>query len=130
MGVTKKYDVFINYNFNDALAVDVLEARLKAHGIRCWRDEWEMLAGDDIVTSLREGIEESSIVIVFVGRNSLGLWQKREIVSAQVDQRIQKNKQLLPVFFPGPSKEEREKLADFLKTPLGVVFGHGRESAL
>ena len=129
MGVTKKYDVFINYNFKDVLAVDVLEARLKAHGIRCWRDEWEMLAGDDIVTSLREGIEESSIVIVFVGRNSLGPWQKREIVSAQVEQRIQKNKQLIPVFFPGPSKEEREKLADFLKTPLGVVFGHLDEKA-
>ena len=107
----------------------VLEARLKAHGIHCWRDEWEMLAGDDVVTSLREGIEASSIVIVFIGRNSLGPWQKREIVSAKMEQRLRETKRLIPVFFPGPSKEEREKLADFLQTPLGIVFSHLDEKA-
>ena len=125
----KKYDVFINYSFKDVLAVNVLMARLQAHGIHCWRDEWEMLPGDDIVTSLREGIEESHILLVFVGRNGLGPWQKREILSAKMAQRFKKNKHIIPVFFPGPSKEEREKLADFLQNPLGVEFGHLDEKA-
>jgi len=120
----EKDDVFISYNSKDVLAVDVLDLRLKACGIRCWRDEWKMSVGDDVVQCLGKAIQESSIVIAFVGGSGLGPWQKREIFSAQIEKRITKSKHILPVFFRGISSEEREKLADFLETRSGLVFRH------
>jgi len=115
-----KYDVFINYNSRDSLAVDVLVARLEVQGVKCFRDVWDTVPGRGAASQLEQGIEASSVFVVFVGRHATGPWQARGIVTA-FKKRV-KGENIIPVFLPGLPGEEREKLVDFLQSPTHVVF--------
>jgi len=116
----KKYDVFINYNSLDELAVDVLVARLETQGIICFRDKWETVPGRGAVLQLVEGIKASGVFIVFVGRHATGPWQAREIVTA-LEERM-RGHYIIPVFFPELPQKERKNLVDFLQSPTSVSF--------
>jgi len=116
----KRYDIFINYNSRDALAVEVLVGRLESQGLQCFRDVWETVPGRGVVPQLLEGLVRSRVVVVFIGRQAIGPWQAREVLSA-LQERLE-GKCLLPVFFPGFPPEEREKLSEFLKSPTQVLF--------
>ena len=124
----KRYDVFINYNSRDKLAVDVLAARLERQGIQCFRDVWDMVPGRGVVPQLLNGIEVSHVVVAFIGRHALGPWQAREVLSA-LEERV-KGKHVLPVFFPAFPSKEREKLAAFLQSPTQVLFSHHLDEVL
>jgi len=124
----KRYDVFINYNSRDKLAVDVLAARLERQGIQCFRDVWSTVPGRGVVPQLLEGIEASSVFVVFVGRHAVGPWQAREVVSA-LEERVRGNC-IIPVFFPALPQGVREELVDFLKSSTHVLFSHHLDEEL
>ncbi|MCC7020854.1 MAG: CHAT domain-containing protein [Ardenticatenales bacterium] len=89
--------VFISHSSADKPAVLALAEALHAAGLDVWLDKWEISAGDDIVTSINDGLEEADAGIVVFSEHSRGSrWVEAE-VSFLTYVRIQEGRLLIPV---------------------------------
>jgi hypothetical protein len=94
----KPWDVFLSYSRADATAVEEVQRRLADQGISTFLDRDQLTAGLPWPEALEEGLKSSRAVAVFLGRDGLGLWQKREIgfaLDRQVE--LERTKQIYPV---------------------------------
>jgi 2-polyprenyl-3-methyl-5-hydroxy-6-metoxy-1,4-benzoquinol methylase len=57
------YDVFLSHSRNDKIVVSKLAERLKVKGLRVWFDEWVIKGGDDIYSTIEQGLEKSRCCI-------------------------------------------------------------------
>jgi predicted transcriptional regulator len=51
-------------------AVELLAAALRARGINAWLDRWEIKAGDDIVASIDQGLDQADAGLVAFSQHS------------------------------------------------------------
>jgi hypothetical protein len=58
-------NVFLSYSHRDKDAAADLAARLKQLGFGVWRDDWVLVAGDNLNKKLEEGMRASDFIIVF-----------------------------------------------------------------
>ena len=95
-----QWDVFLSYRHPDKEAVKQIATTLDALSLKVWWDEWEVPPGADFEQKLWEGLKGSYATAVFIGPQTIGGWQDRE-VKAAIDQQVRSSKPVMPVFLPG-----------------------------
>ena len=58
------YDVFISYTRRDAAWAEKLESNLVSRGLRVYRDQTRLTAGDEWEPALRDAIVDSRALVV------------------------------------------------------------------
>jgi TIR domain/Pentapeptide repeats (8 copies) len=85
------YSCFISYNHTDISFARRLEDQLQGRGIRCWRDEHQLLPGDDIYEGVDLGIRLWDKVLLCASEASLRSWW----VDGEINRAFQKEAQLM-----------------------------------
>jgi len=116
-----RYDVFLSYNRADELTARELARRLKDKGIEPWLDKWNLKAGDDWQKELEAALDACEAYAILIGPSGLGPWQNEEMRFA-INQRVTKNRRVIPVFLPGGQREQQGKLPEFLISNQWVDF--------
>jgi hypothetical protein len=88
---TDFYSCFISHSHTDITFARRLEAQLQGRGIRCWRDEHQLLPGDDIHEAVDRGIRLWDKVLLCVSQASLTSWW----VDGEINRAFQKEAQLM-----------------------------------
>ncbi|HWW60121.1 MAG TPA: TIR domain-containing protein, partial [Thermoanaerobaculia bacterium] len=135
--------VFISYSHKDATFVDQLEKRLKAAGIRFWRDIHDLKAGR-LETQIDRAIRLNPVVVLVLSQHSVESdWVEYEASKARALEKELKRDVLCPVAlddtwktcaWPGPLRRQIEdyNILDFssdidgqfakLKEGLGLFY--------
>ncbi len=126
-----RFDLFISYHSTDRDAVSTVRELLKARGISSFLDRERLIAGLPWPQALEEALKDVQAVAVFLGRNGLGLWQKREMWFA-LDRQVQKERAghtfpVIPVLLPGADLAASFL---FLNTWVDLREGPGESEAL
>jgi nucleotide-binding universal stress UspA family protein len=77
--VSGRFDVFLTYNSKDDAATahaKIIAAALEQDGLRVWRDEREVVAGETIADASATVLRESKCCLVLYGERGLGRWQR------------------------------------------------------
>jgi len=97
----KTHDVFISYARQDQKSVDALIAELQSAGIKVWTDN-EIEAGDRWAEEIREAIESSRCILLYISENSLNSeWANFEAGVALSRIRGGDDIKVLPAVAPG-----------------------------
>ena len=92
------YDVFISHNSQDKPIVKDLANRLEADGLKVWLDEWEILAGDSILSKVEHGLSKSRHVVYMMSDNSINSnWVTLERLTPMFNDPLNNSRRLLPV---------------------------------
>lgn len=77
------YTCFVSYSRKDLPFAVHLQERLESRGIQCWRDDHEILFGENIETAIRRNIERCDKLLLCCSERSLrSEWVEREIEAA------------------------------------------------
>jgi formylglycine-generating enzyme required for sulfatase activity len=117
--MTEQFDVFLCHNSEDKPQVIEIAEQLKQCGLRPWLDKWELRPGHSWQDVLEENIEQINAAAVFVGKNGLGPWQRREI-NAFLRKFVSRECPVIPILLPDAPKEP--KLPTFLEEIMWVDF--------
>ena len=63
-------NIFLSYSSRDYFFAEMLALKLEANGLRLWRDQGSIRAGDDWRESIEDGIKESLAVLVALSGSS------------------------------------------------------------
>jgi TIR domain len=89
--------VFISYSSADRPFVQKMEAVLTESGMKCWRDEHELVAGR-ITKQLKRAIMSNDVVLVVLSKNSLSSdWVEWELASARERERTEDRDVICPI---------------------------------
>ncbi|MCU0865727.1 MAG: toll/interleukin-1 receptor domain-containing protein [Planctomycetes bacterium] len=81
--VVPNMSVFISYSSPDKAIARRLAVDLRQAGVEVWFDEFQLRAGDPILTSIREGIERSDVLLVLISASSIrSTWVESEVREA------------------------------------------------
>jgi hypothetical protein len=79
---------FISYSHADKQFATRLHDALQSRGVRCWRDEKDLLPGHRLSARIDEAIRLSDLVILVCSKNSLeSAWVSRELEKSKVKER-------------------------------------------
>lgn len=110
----RRWHAFISYSSADADFVEGVRERLKESGITLWFDREEILVGESIIRKIKEGIDESLLIILFISDSWLASgWCQREMELMEHREVSEEQTFILP-FLVGDVKLER--LSGFLRT--------------
>jgi hypothetical protein len=84
------YSVFVSYSHSDKHFADRLYDALRFKGIHCWKDQQNILPGDDLLTQIDRGISYWDKVLLCCSAHSLGSWW----VDKELEKAIQKEERL------------------------------------
>jgi hypothetical protein len=77
------YPCFISYSRKDLIIVRRLEERLQSRGVKCWRDDHEILPGESISAAIGQGIRQQDRLLLCCSEHSLtSSWVDHEIKAA------------------------------------------------
>ena len=85
------YSCFISYSHADKSFARRLHDQLQGRGIRCWRDDHQLLPGDDIHEGIDRGIRLWDKVLLCASQSSLTSWW----VDGEINRAFQKEAQLM-----------------------------------
>lgn len=91
-------NIFISHSSADKPFVKRLAHGLLSEGLPVWLDAWQLEYGDSLTDKIYEGIEESSIVLLVVSRQSAESgWVNRELNAALAMEAQVRRKFLIPL---------------------------------
>lgn len=74
--------VFLSYAQDDRVVARRLAEGLKAAGLRVWFDQWELAAGDSIVSRIRQAVAATDLLLVLLSPRSVqSRWVQTELSS-------------------------------------------------
>jgi hypothetical protein len=89
--------VFISYASADRIFADVLEKKLRADGVLCWRDDHSLVAGR-VDKQLQRAIAQNDVLIVVLSEASLASdWVRWELDHARTIEKTAKRDVICPV---------------------------------
>jgi CRISPR-associated Csx14 family protein len=101
-----KYDVFLCYNSEDEPSVKKIGRELLNRRIVPWLDMWDIPPGRSWQDEIERQIEHIPTAAVFVGKQGIGPWQKREI-RAWLREFVRRDCPVIPVLLEdAPDKPE------------------------
>jgi len=100
------HDAFVSYSTRDEAAVQMVVDALKERKLDVWMDAWDLPPGKRIQPNLAQSIEDSKVVLVFLGPSGTGPWQDLETEKA-INLSMTRKKPVIPVILPeGPDPKE------------------------
>ncbi|HNP65992.1 MAG TPA: TIR domain-containing protein [Woeseiaceae bacterium] len=93
--------IFLSYHRVDGPASDVLAIALRGEGFEVFRDRDSLVPGIPWPEQLEQALVESDAIVVCVGPEGLGSWQKREIYLALDRQAYSDNFPVISLLLPG-----------------------------
>jgi GTPase SAR1 family protein/transcription elongation factor Elf1 len=114
-----EYDVFFCYNHNDESSVMKIREELMKRGIAPWLYQWDILGGRSWQDEIEQQIEHIPTAAVFVGKQGIGPWQKREI-RAWLREFVRRDCPVIPVLLEDAL--DKPELPLFLKDLQWVDF--------
>jgi hypothetical protein len=133
---TEFYSCFISYSHGDKAFAELLYDRLQARGIRCWKDDHQLLPGDDLHEGIDRGIWHWDKVLLCASKASLTSWW----VDGEINRAFQKEAELMherakrdatphPGPLPGRGGEGGRKVLALIPLNLdGFLFSPGYQS--
>lgn len=117
--------VFLSYSTKDKDRARRLAHDLESANVDVWFDEFELKAGDPILSSIRTAIEESGHLLVLISKNSLSSsWVERELQAAFVKHGTIGSPTIIPV------RIDDAEVPEFLRSTLYVDLRSDYESGL
>lgn len=98
------FDVFLSYNSKDKDEIKEIARQLKAKGLKPWLDEWEIRPGESWQDALEKYINQIHAAAVFVGKEGIGPWQRREM-NAYLHKFVSYGSPVIPVLLKTASEE-------------------------
>lgn len=108
----EQYDLFLSYNSRDQDAVESLNQRLRARGVRTWKADKDLKPGVHWQKQLEAVIDSVRVAAVLIGQQGLQGWESEEVM-ALLDKSAKDQKKLIPVMLPGAP--DWDNLSLFLK---------------
>lgn len=109
--------IFLSHSSKDKEAVRKLRNDLVENGFDVWFDEDKIGIGDEIISKIEEGLEETSYLIIWLTRHSVESgWVQREWESKIHDELKMKKTLVLPILAENceiPKFLSSKKYADF-----------------
>jgi WD40 repeat protein len=96
----KRYQAFISHNSKDKPQVRRIVNELFSY-FSIWFDKADMLYGEDWIKQITQGLKDSNVCVIFVGKNGFGPSQEKEIQLAK-DLKIR----ICCAFLPGAVPEK------------------------
>ena len=84
------FSAFISYSHDDKAFARALHDELQSRGVRCWLDEHQIAAGDDIYDAVDRGIRLWDKVLLLCSESSLNSWW----VEDEIDKGLEKERKL------------------------------------
>jgi hypothetical protein len=92
------HDIFVSYSREDSNLVDEVVEHLRNSDLDIWRDRQEMVLGERIRERILNGIQSSSVVLVFISRHSVeSRWVLGELDTAMMLE-MSGDTKVVPVF--------------------------------
>jgi hypothetical protein len=123
----RRFDVFQCHNSVDKEAVRRICRKLEEHGLRTWLDDEQIQPGLPWQDALEEQIETIGAVAIFVGRSSIGPWQRNEL-RAFIDQFVERRCPVIPVLLRGAG--DPPQLPTFLRAMRWIDFRRNSRRAI
>jgi len=95
------FDAFLSYSRADQDAVETTARALRDRDLNPFLDRWHLAPGRSWPELLEQTLANCGSVVVFVGPQGLGPWQKREIYRALDRQAAEASIPVIPVLLPG-----------------------------
>jgi len=93
-----QYDVFLSHSSKDKPIVRPLAERLRGNGLRVWFDEWEMRAGDHILSRIEHGLERSRVLVLCMSAHAFGSdWAQLESGTFRFRDPLNKDRRFVPL---------------------------------
>jgi glucokinase len=135
-----EYDIFISYSSRDAGTARLLHEYLTEMSYQVWLDKIEVIAGDDIIQKVFDGIKKSRFFVILLSRYSTqSKWVREELSAARIRELEEGKITILPILYEDckvPESLTSKKYIDFrhsiqqgledLKADLGIH--HQREN--
>jgi hypothetical protein len=99
-------DLFLSYNSRDRVAVQQVRTLLGARGVSVFYDRESLGLGLNWFESLERALRQVHGVVVFLGPNGLGRWQRREMALALDRQTTEATFPVIPVLLPESQLED------------------------
>lgn len=97
-----QYDVFISYYPTDVLIVQQVASGLRKAGLKVWFDQWSIKTGDNVEYSLKFGLANSRVLLLFISQNSVGsAWSGFETQTFSFRDPLNLGRRFVPVLMDG-----------------------------
>jgi hypothetical protein len=97
MNDRKPSKIFISHSNHDKAIADFIAARLRESNMAPWVDTQQILAGDDILAQIGDGLATMDLLILIVSQQSLqSQWVQRELAYASTREVEKKEALILP----------------------------------
>ncbi len=106
------YDVFLSHSAKDKDVVRAVAERLRADGLRVWFDEWVLKPGDSIPAKIKEGLEQSRVLVLCMSAQAFGSdWAQLEAGTFRFRDPLNQERRFIPVRLDAaPIKESLAEL--------------------
>ena len=120
-----KYDIFFSYSYNDSEQVSKIANYFENQGLKVWFDKWLLVPGTSWEEALKEALESSSAVAVFIGSSPFSRRTQWEL-EASLKREISGRLQVIPVLLPGAT---RDNIPHHLRNLVAVDLRQGFENS-
>lgn len=116
------YDTFLCHNSLDKNLIEAIEGQLRARGIRCWLDRYELQPGKNWQKFIDSEWPRISSIILCFGKNGISPGQQYELDN--LIPAAKKNQQIVPIILPDvvQTTDAHKLIPETLKDRIWIDF--------